>query len=81
MRQLAKFAISIRDEDFVLHLEDDAGEKMDFAASPEQLDAVIDALDELLAEAEEDVFEVDDDDDDEADEDEAGGGETPATRN
>ena len=64
MRQLAKFAISIRDEDFVLHLEDDAGEKMDFAASPEQLDAVIDALDELLAEAEEDVFEVEDDEDD-----------------
>ncbi|MGA0604768.1 hypothetical protein ACO2Q0_02105 [Phenylobacterium sp. VNQ135] len=64
MRQLAKFAISIREEDFVLHLEDDAGEKMDFAASPEQLDAVIDALDELLAEAEEDVFEVEDDEDD-----------------
>lgn len=77
MRQLAKFAISVRSEDFVLHLEDDAGEKMDFAASPEQLDAVIDALDELLAEAEEDVFEVDDDDEDEADEDEPG----EATRN
>ena len=74
MRQLAKFTISIRDEDFVLHLEDDAGEKMDFAASPEQLDAVIDALDELLAEAEEDVFEVDD-------EDEEGGEDAPATRN
>lgn len=77
MRQLAKFAISVRSEDFVLHLEDDAGEKMDFAASPEQLDAVIDALDELLAEAEEDVFEVDDDD--EADEDEAD--EASTTRN
>jgi hypothetical protein len=74
MRQLAKFAISIRSEDFVLHLEDDAGEKMDFAASPEQLDAVIDALDELLAEAEEDVFEVDDEDEEE-------GEEAPATRN
>lgn len=64
MRQLAKFAISVREEDFVLHLEDEAGEKMDFAASPEQLDAVIDALDELLAEAEEDIFEVEDDEDD-----------------
>lgn len=70
MRQLAKFSISVREEDFVLHLEDDAGEKMDFAASPEQLDAVIDALDELLSEAEEDVFEVEgeDDEDDEGDE-------------
>jgi hypothetical protein len=69
MRQLAKFSISIREEDFVLHLEDDAGDKVDFAASPEQLDAVIDALDELLAEAEEDVFEVEDDDDGEEEED------------
>jgi hypothetical protein len=61
MRQLAKFSISVREEDFVLHLEDDAGEALDFAASPEQLDTVIDALDELLSENEEDVFEVEDD--------------------
>ncbi|WP_309088111.1 hypothetical protein [Phenylobacterium sp.] len=79
MRQLAKFSISIRDEDFVLHLEDDAGEKMDFAASPEQLDAVIDALDELLAEAEEDIFEVEDDEEDEVEGDDGDG--ATATRN
>ena len=59
MRQLAKFSISVRETDFVLHLEDEAGEPVDFAASPEQLDAVIDALDELLSENEEDLFEVD----------------------
>lgn len=58
MRQLARFAISVRADDFVLHLEDDAGEKMDFAASPEQLDAVIDALDEMLSESEEEFFGV-----------------------
>jgi len=62
MRQLAKFSISVREEDFVLHLVDDAGEATEFSASPEQLDAVIDALDELLAENEEDLFEVDDED-------------------
>lgn len=61
MRQLAKFSISVRDTDFVLHLVDEAGEATDFAASPEQLDAVIDALDELLAENEEDLFDLDDD--------------------
>jgi hypothetical protein len=61
MRQLAKFSISVREEDFVLHLEDDAGQAVDYAASPEQLDAVIDALDELLSENEEDLFEVEDD--------------------
>jgi hypothetical protein len=53
MRQLAKFAISVRADDFVLHLETDAGEALDFAAAPEQLDAIIDALDELLSENEE----------------------------
>ena len=60
MRQLARFAISMRDEDFVLHLEDDAGEKVDFAASPEQLDAVIDALDDMLSDNEEAFFGVQD---------------------
>lgn len=59
MRQLARFAISVRADDFVLHLEDDAGERMDFAASPEQLDAVIDALDEMLSDNEEEFFGVD----------------------
>jgi acyl-CoA reductase-like NAD-dependent aldehyde dehydrogenase len=62
MRQLAKFSISVREEDFVLHLVDDAGEASEFAASPEQLDAVIDALDELLSENEEELFEVEDGD-------------------
>lgn len=60
MRQLAKFSISVRETDFVLHLEDDAGEALDFAASPEQLDAVIDALDELLSDDDE-MFEVEED--------------------
>ena len=60
MRQLAKFSISVREDDFVLHLEDDVGGAVDYAASPEQLDAVIDALDELLSENEEELFEIDD---------------------
>jgi hypothetical protein len=61
MRQLARFSISVRADDFVLHLEDAAGEKMDFSASPEQLDAVIDALDELLSANEEEIFGVEGD--------------------
>lgn len=61
MRQLARFTIDVREEDFVLTLEDDAGQKSKFAASPEQLDAVIDALDDLLSENEEELFEVEDD--------------------
>lgn len=60
MRQLSRFAISVRADDFVLHLEDAAGEKMDFAATPDQLDAVIDALDEMLSENEEELFGIED---------------------
>jgi hypothetical protein len=58
MKQLARFEITVRDEDFVLRLEDDTGEAVEFATSPEQLDLVIDALDELLSENEEELFEV-----------------------
>lgn len=61
MRQLAKFSITVREEDFVLHLEDETGQAADFAASPEQLDAVIDVLDEFLSENEEDLFDLEED--------------------
>ncbi|CAN7277056.1 hypothetical protein LJR225_001387 [Phenylobacterium sp. LjRoot225] len=61
MRQLIKFSVTVREEDFVFHLVDDAGQTTDFAASPEQFDAVIDALDELLSENEDDEFEIEDD--------------------
>ena len=54
MRQLTKFSITVREEDFVLHLEADGGETLEFATPPEQLDAIIDALDDLLSEADED---------------------------
>jgi hypothetical protein len=62
MNQLAKFAIEVRDEDFVLHLEDQNGHSTQYSATPEQLDAVIDALDELLSEGEEEFFEVEEGD-------------------
>lgn len=58
MRHLAKFSISVREEDFVLQLVDETGQAYDFATSPEQLDLVIDALDELLSE--EDEFDEED---------------------
>lgn len=54
MRHLTNFTISVREEDFVLHLEADGSETLEFATPPEQLDAIIDALDDLLSEADED---------------------------
>lgn len=53
MRKLTNFTITVREEDFVLHLEADGIETLEFATPPEQLDAIIDALDEILSEAEE----------------------------
>jgi hypothetical protein len=58
MRQLARFAISVCGDDFVLHLQDAAGEKTDFATSSDQLDAVIGALDEMLTENEDPFFSM-----------------------
>jgi hypothetical protein len=49
MKQLAKFAIEVRTNDFVLRLTDDDGEVTKFASSVEQLDQVIDAFNDLMA--------------------------------
>ena len=57
MRQLAGFDISARDTDFLLRLEDEAGETVEFGCSPEQLDLMIDVLDDLLSD-DDDAFET-----------------------
>jgi hypothetical protein len=54
MRQLAKFAIEVRTNDFVLRLTDDDGEVTEFEASAEQLDLVIAAFNDLMDEVEDD---------------------------
>jgi hypothetical protein len=54
MKQLSKFAIEVRETDFVLRLTDDDGEVIEFASSADQLDLVIEAFNDLMAEAEDD---------------------------
>lgn len=54
MKHLAKFAIEVRANDFVLRLTDEDGEVVEFASSAEQLDQVIDAFNDLMAEADPD---------------------------
>jgi competence protein ComGF len=54
MKQLSKFAIDIRETDFVLRLTDDTGDVSEFATSVEQLDQVIDALNDLMASGDDD---------------------------
>ena len=51
MKQLAKFAIEVRTNDFVLRLTDDDGDVVEFASSAEQLDQMIGAFNDLMAEA------------------------------
>lgn len=64
-KKLAKFTFSESEEGYVLHIEAEGGDKLDLEASPEQLDAIIDALDELLSGDEEEIFAAEDEDDDE----------------
>ena len=67
-RTLAQFSITADgDGDYTLHLEDDDGETLEFTASYEQLDLIVEAIGELLDSDEEDALAVDDDDDEVAD--------------
>lgn len=69
-RTLAQFTITpVGDGDYTLHLEDDDGETLEFAASYEQLDLIVEAIEEQLESDEEELL-ADDDDEDEVDEDE-----------
>ncbi len=52
MKQLAKFAVEIRANDFLLRLTDDDGDVVEFATAAEQLDEVIGVLNDLMEELE-----------------------------
>jgi hypothetical protein len=63
MASLAKFDISPRDGDYLLQLADDRGQMVSLTLTAEQLDALIEAADDLLAD-DDSTFEVDTDEDD-----------------
>jgi hypothetical protein len=59
-RTLSQFTITPNGEgDYVLSLEDDDGETLDFTASYEQLDLIVEAIEDLLDTDEEDALGVD----------------------
>lgn len=59
MKQLTGFGIRIGEDDqFVIRIDDNEGGSQELSASAEQVDAIIEALDDLLSEFEEEVFEV-----------------------
>ena len=62
-RTLAQFTITPdSDGDYTLHLEDDDGETIEFTASYEQLDLVVEAIEDVLESVEEDALAADEDD-------------------
>jgi hypothetical protein len=58
-RTLSRFSIQTKGEAFSLHIEDDAGEVTEFDATPEQIDLIAEAIDELLDE-DDSLDEIDD---------------------
>jgi hypothetical protein len=63
-KTLAQFTITPdSDGDYTLHLEDDDGETLEFTASYEQLDLIVEAIEEQLDSDEEDILGVDEDGD------------------
>ena len=47
-RKLVRFEVDGAGGAFTLHIEDDAGNKLDLTASRDQLDVLADALDDIL---------------------------------
>jgi hypothetical protein len=60
---LAHFSISRTGEDYVLMLEDEDGDTMEFVASFDQLDLITEAIGEELDRDEDDILVVDAEDD------------------
>ena len=61
-RTLSQFTITPDGNgDYVLSLEDDDGETIDFTASFDQLDLITEAIEDVLDDDEEDMLAVDDD--------------------
>lgn len=59
-RNLANFTITESGDDYLLHIEDDAGEKIEITATYDQLDLLVEAIDAHLDEDAEEMDEVED---------------------
>lgn len=71
---LARFRVERHEEGYRLEIEDEAGGRLELLASAEQIDVIVEALDDVLAEddalADEDDEDPDEEDADDEDEDE-----------
>jgi hypothetical protein len=64
-KTLARFTAKQAGEGFTLRIEDAGGDTLELAATRDQLDVIADALDDLLADTEEDDATEDEDEDEE----------------
>ena len=55
---LSQFSLSETDDGYLIEIEGDGGGSLTVEATPEQLDAIIDALDALLSEDDAEADEV-----------------------
>ena len=60
-KTLGQFSITQEADGYILHMEDDDGETVEYATSFEQLDLIAEAIEELLDADEEDELGVDED--------------------
>ena len=58
VQSLSQFTLSETPDGYLLEIEGDGGASMAVSVTPEQIDAIIDALDDLLAEDEAAADEV-----------------------
>ena len=58
MRQLTNFDIIVREDDFLLRLEADSEETLEFAAPPAQIENIIHQLNDLLDDEDEEDDEA-----------------------
>ena len=71
VQSLSQFTLSETPDGYLIEIEGDGGASIAVEASPEQLDAIIDALDDLLSEDDAAADEVDSDGPDEEEDEDA----------
>jgi len=58
-KALARFTIGRDDGQYIIHIEDESGDRLDLRATYDQLDLIADAIDRQLDEDEDDALGVD----------------------
>lgn len=64
VQSLSQFTLSETPDGYLLEIEGDGGASMAVSVTPEQIDAIIDALDDLLSEDEAAADEIEHEDED-----------------